>query len=527
MSALNVNVKHAGKTHAVSLDTSAPPANFKLAIQQVTGVPPERMKVMIKGGVLKDDTDWKRVAPKAGQTFMVIGTAEALPEPPAKPIVFLEDLGDQDLAEALKMPVGFKNLGNTCYMNATLQTMRAIPELKTALGSFNGSGPEGRLALALRDVYANMERTTDGFVPVVFLQLLRQLVPQFAEQSRHGPGFAQQDAEECWTQIVNQLNPLPGSGSGTGSAEKKFVEQYMMGEFSKEMRCIEAPDEPATVTREPFKTLPCNITIATNYMQQGISDTMHQTIEKTSPSLGREAQYTQETKITRLPANLVVHMVRFAWRRDIGKKAKIMRKVKFPFELDASEWCSDDLKAKMRPAADKAKEVERDRRERAKVRRKTKSALGAAAAAGESSTSTAPAAADGDVPMTDSTTTPIAGGDLEPESTIRPRERALLDSLVHEDLKADEGASVTGLYELVGIVTHKGAGAESGHYIGFVRRDAFDGEDTTGLVTDEEVGWYKFDDDKVSIVPREKITALEGGGEDSVAYILLYRSKKF
>ena len=35
----------------------------------------------------------------------------------------------------------------------------------------------------------------------------------------------------------------------------------------------------------------------------------------------------------------------------------------------------------------------------------------------------------------------------------------------------------------------------------------------------------KFDDDKVTVVPREKIMSLDGGGEDSVAYILLYRSK--
>lgn len=37
--------------------------------------------------------------------------------------------------------------------------------------------------------------------------------------------------------------------------------------------------------------------------------------------------------------------------------------------------------------------------------------------------------------------------------------------------------------------------------------------------------WYKFDDDKVSVFPREKLMTLDGGGEDSSAYVLLYRSK--
>jgi len=33
---------------------------------------------------------WSKVAPKVGQTFMVIGAAGELPKPPEKPIVFLE-----------------------------------------------------------------------------------------------------------------------------------------------------------------------------------------------------------------------------------------------------------------------------------------------------------------------------------------------------------------------------------------------------------------------------------------------------
>ncbi len=79
----------------------------------------------------------------------------------------------------------------------------------------------------------------------------------------------------------------------------------------------------------------------------------------------------------------------------------------------------------------------------------------------------------------------------------------------------------------IGIVTHKGASAEGGHYIGWVKKDGV--EETTPTTTPEDRydspkdEWYKFDDEKVSVIKQEKITTLDGGGEDSTAYILLYR----
>ena len=81
MAPLKVHIKHAGKKHDVELDPEKSPIAFKEAVYQVTGVPVDRMKVMVKGGVLKvcpcfavvficatdcvqDDTDWKKVGPK-------------------------------------------------------------------------------------------------------------------------------------------------------------------------------------------------------------------------------------------------------------------------------------------------------------------------------------------------------------------------------------------------------------------------------------------------------------------------------
>lgn len=48
-----VSIKHAGKVYQLTLDTSQPPATFKQSIYEACGVPPDRQKVMVKGGVLK------------------------------------------------------------------------------------------------------------------------------------------------------------------------------------------------------------------------------------------------------------------------------------------------------------------------------------------------------------------------------------------------------------------------------------------------------------------------------------------
>ncbi|KAG6377843.1 hypothetical protein JVT61DRAFT_14624 [Boletus reticuloceps] len=526
MAPLQVYIKHAGKTYDIQLDQDLPPTTFKDAIYQLTGVPPDRMKVMIKGGMLKDDTDWKKVALKTGQTFTVIGAAGELPKPPEKPIVFLEDMNDSEMAEALSMPVGLKNLGNTCYMNSTLQAIRAIPELQLAL---NTSSPLDVLPRALRDLYSNMFRTTESVIPNAFLTVLRHAVHQFNEldRSKSGAlmmGYAQQDAEECWTQIVNALKDVPGIDPlGASVSGKKFVDQFMVGEMRRELKCDEAPEEPSTVTTERVLKFECNITISTNYMHTSIMDSLNSKLIKNSPSLGREASYTQTSRLSRLPHYLTVHMVRFAWRRDIGKKAKIMRRVKFTTEFDALDIVTPELKERMTPVSQRLKEIEKERAERRKVRKRTKTAAQASTPAPPSAESST---------NVDESAPPSTAGELEDESVYRARELSELEALVDPELKEDFGCSVTGLYDLVAIVTHKGAHADSGHYIGFVKKSVFHKPNESGQASTSEArfdeddeDWYKFDDDKVSIFPKEKLSTIDGGGEDSSAYVLLYKSK--
>lgn len=539
---------------------------------------------MVKGGMLKDNTPLASLNASQGQTFMLIGTAGPLPQAPIKALTFVEDMTDSQLAMATRQKAGLTNLGNTCYLNSTLQVLRAVPELQVALGRFTGGlgGQDGEASLtaSLRELYKSMNQTTEPFPPFAFLSILRQIAPQFAEMARPsgagamagmGGGYAQQDAEEVWVRIINALqNALPGlpprasasasSSSAATTDNRTFVQQFMTGEMSIKRSTKEAPEEPATHSRENFSILQCNISGTTNEMTSGISDSLTQNLEKRSETLGREAVYDEERRISRLPAYLACHFVRFYWRRDINKKTKIMRKVKFPFDLDTEPFMEESLKQKTRKTAEKIKSVEKARDERSKIRRRAKAkkeekeAEAKVVEGGAAEKEAAASASEKD--KKDADTAMAVDGDADDkkdgaevgqvqlgqlltpqeELELRRKEVAEIDATIDAELRADTGANVSGLYELVGIVTHKGAAADAGHYLSWVKKDVADAnyalEDAAAqdpeakekkalaeLDTPPSDEWYKFDDEKVTTVTKDKITMLEGGGEDSVAYI--------
>ncbi|ORX90326.1 cysteine proteinase [Basidiobolus meristosporus CBS 931.73] len=474
-----VNVKWAGKKFDnIELNPDESPALFKAQLYTLTGVEPERQKILVKGGTLKDDTDLNKLNLK-----QMMGTAGELPKAPEKPIVFMEDMSDNELARALEVPMGLQNLGNTCYMNSTLQCLRVMPELKESLNRFNGNvvggvDPSNNLVASLRDLFKQLDQSGDSIAPLVFLQMLRTVYPKFSQQEAGGI-FMQQDAEECWTSLVSVLKEKLGSSVDA----QNFVDQYMYGEFTTTLKCDENAEEEPSISAEQFAKLDCFISGQTNFMQQGITEGLEQKIEKNSPSLGRSASYTKSSKVSRLPAYLAVNFVRFFWKPTERIKTKILRKVKFPFDLDMTQFCTPDLQEKIAPVKSRLLELEDKRQAEVRKAKLAKSNPGT----GESSTSM-----DVDQPV---------------------EEAVSFDDIMHKDLASDLGCNPSGQYELCAVLTHMGRTADSGHYIAWVKKA--DSDD-----------WLKYDDDKVSIVKQDEITKLDGGGDWHIAYICLYRSKK-
>uniref|UniRef100_A0A914H6N1 Ubiquitin carboxyl-terminal hydrolase n=1 Tax=Globodera rostochiensis TaxID=31243 RepID=A0A914H6N1_GLORO len=497
-----VKIKWGTEELSVNANLEETPLLFKAQLFELTNIPPERQKLIVRGKTISDES-WNGIKIQDGSVIMLIGSAGSM-------LVKSENVESSSLASSAEkarhkpLPVGLRNLGNTCYMNSSLQCLKIIPEFEAALKQFNaGQSAERadgsqRIKLftnSLEELYNEMnnlaKEQTNSYpeiVPMLLVHVFRQTFPQFDTQDGRGQ-HQQQDANECFCEMLRMISDETVSmleknddkcaqrpGVPSARAQKVPLKQFFEIEHEVVVKCLEegSNDEPQR-HKEKVLQLSCFLDQEVRYIQAGIRNKMVEEIEKKSKSLDRNAKFEKRSMVSRLPAYLSVQMVRFFYKEEKNISAKILKDVKFPIVLDVFDFCNSELQDKLKPARAALKEYDDAKIE---LMRKAKLSEGAE-----------------------------AKPDLTP-SGFHPN-----------SFSDDIGSNNSGFYELKCLITHQGRSSSSGHYVAWVRIGDEDEKSDTAK-------WVVCDDSNISPVSEEEILKLSGGGDWHCAYVLIYGPKK-
>ncbi|KAA0147905.1 hypothetical protein FNF27_00746 [Cafeteria roenbergensis] len=568
--AITVSVKWGKKKFDdVKVDPAGSSDAFRATLEGLTGVPAAKQKLLCKKGwpgILKAGAPLSATSLSEGAVVTLVGTASKLAAASEK-VVFVEDLPRSALASAgAALPPGLANgHNNICYMNATLQCIRAVPELcQAAREAAAGDLPPGAaagVASALGHLFEEMAHKTehDDVFPAGFLAAVRAAHPVFAEVAPNGIP-RQQDSDEFQNALLGDLatalvkppaaGPAPLAPPLRGSGRSANVVDSLLGlELDTTMTCDEAPDaEPPVRRTDTQLKLVCNIqggggsSTKVNFLSEGLRLAMEGSTEKRSEVLGRDALWTRKSRISRLPPYLCVQFMRFYWQAHTdaapgapaGSKFKIKRSVAFPANgLDMFDFCAPDLQKALTAARDKHAREEESRRaardaagasadgpaaKRAKEAELPSSSSSSSAAAAAAAAAASSADAD-DESALEAAVSASAEGSSSGTSSSSSSSPAAPEEGVALPSPYAMPAEFEGIYELFAVVSHAGPDAESGHYTGWVRQGK------PGSGSDD---WVNFDDETVSSCKTEHVLGLKGSGSDTgdIAYVVFYRAVK-
>ncbi|RZC68231.1 hypothetical protein C5167_031496 [Papaver somniferum] len=442
----------------------------------LTGVPPEKLMITYKDALVKDYDDWWSLYLWVEEGGVHGITVDEIVKAPEKGPVFMEDLPEEQQAIAVGHTAGMYNLhGNTCYMNSTLQCLHSVPELKPELIKYhektnNLDQSSHFLTIATMDLFCELDRNVKPVSPKQFWM----------------------DADECWTKITFTLSRSLRASYGSENPEvvKKLFGIDLISRYFNIYQIIlssivkkvgkKAQRQSQNTCLNPYLT--CSESSA-----RGIKALSGNRIEKGFTFLG--AQFYLSERIThqqftkarftfsKRSRYMTVQFVRFFWNRESNQKEMNLQKVDYPLELDVYELCSDELRKKLE-APRKFSGDEEGRKAGSKIDEKEPK--------------------ETDVKMLDAEGSSSKKGETSASSC-------------HQGSTSKGEGQLTGVYELVSVLTHKGRSADLGHYVAWVKQES-------GM-------WIQFDDEEAILRCEEDITNLSGGCDWHTAYICMYKAR--
>ncbi|NWX20562.1 UBP28 hydrolase, partial [Aegotheles bennettii] len=261
--------------------------------------------------------------------------------------VWGENLKQNDWRRVGDWPVGMKNIGNTCWFSAVIQSLFQLPEFRrlvlgyslppNVLESCHSRTGKRNIAFMqeLQCLFALMLGTRRKFVdPSAALELLRDGFRSAEEQ--------QQDVSEFTHKLLDWLEDafqLAVNVKSPGDKSENPMVQLFYGTF-----LTEGVHEGNTFSKiEAFGQYPLQVNGYRNLSECLEGAMVEGEMEEATAS--QSVKYGQERWFTKLPPVLTFELSRFEFNQSLGQPEKIHTKLEFPqtIYMDRYLYCSKEL----------------------------------------------------------------------------------------------------------------------------------------------------------------------------------------